>query len=204
MWICLLSSKFFEDTFENAHWRKAKQMRSVPLWFNHLFRHPFLCGEVKRNFKSWTSVTNVNMPALIQVLWGHIWECTVEKSQTNATRTPFIQSSCQTSFPLCREVKRDFNAGQVDRQDGTDLHSKVRIISHPIGLFVPSDICLFVSSDICLFVSSDICSGRICLFVRWPSVKSPTIVLLLRGDTSFRYSVKTKKLQKHSGTGGTV
>ena len=105
-------------------------LRSVPLWFNHLFRHPFLCGEVKRGFKSWTSITNVNMPALIQVLWGHIWECTLEKSQTNATRTPFIQSSCQTSFPLCREVKRDFNAGQVDRQDGTDLHSKVRIISH--------------------------------------------------------------------------
>ena len=57
---------------------------------------------------------------------------------------------------------------------GRIAHSKVGIIFFHLP---QCPIC-----PICLFVSSDICSGRICLFVRWPSVKSPSIVLLLREE----------------------
>ena len=32
MWLCLVSSKQFEDTFKNAQWRKVKQMRPMWLW----------------------------------------------------------------------------------------------------------------------------------------------------------------------------
>ena len=58
MRLYLFSNKSSEETFENAQWRKVKQMQSM-----------WLC----------------NMHALIQVHWGHIWKPIVEKSQTNAT-----------------------------------------------------------------------------------------------------------------------
>ena len=32
MWLCILSGKRFEDTFENAQWRKVKQMQ--PVWLS--------------------------------------------------------------------------------------------------------------------------------------------------------------------------
>ena len=31
LWLCILSGRRFEEIFKNAHWRKVKQMQPVPL-----------------------------------------------------------------------------------------------------------------------------------------------------------------------------
>ena len=57
MWLCIFSRRPFEETFENAQWRK------------HTVE------------KSQTSATNVTLPALSKVLWGDIWRGTVKKGE---------------------------------------------------------------------------------------------------------------------------
>ena len=57
MWSCLFSGRRCEATFQYAQWRKIKQMQPMRL-----------C-----------------MQLFILAIWGHIWRCTVEKSQNNAT-----------------------------------------------------------------------------------------------------------------------
>ena len=68
--LCLFWCKQFEETFENAQWRKIKQMQRMRLWILN---------------KSKTNATNVTLPLLWHGVWRIIWKCTVEKSQTNAT-----------------------------------------------------------------------------------------------------------------------
>ena len=69
MWLYLFSGTEFEGSFENAQWRKVKQMQRMRLWILN---------------KSKTNATNVTLPLLRQAIWGHIWKRTVEKSQINA------------------------------------------------------------------------------------------------------------------------
>ncbi len=111
MWICLLSGKQFEETFENAHWRKVKQLQTMQLCiilfkrFNTcIWKHtpeksqinatnvtmPLIGQAIwrdiwKRTVEKSQTLTNVTLSLLVQAIWGHIWERTVEKSQTNAT-----------------------------------------------------------------------------------------------------------------------
>ena len=70
MWLYLFSGTEFEGSFENAQWRKIKQMQRMRLWILN---------------KSKTNATNVTLPLLWHGVWRIIWKCTVEKSQTNAT-----------------------------------------------------------------------------------------------------------------------
>ena len=55
VWLCMLSGRRFEHSFQNAQWRKAKK-----------------------------NATIATMHSLRQVIWGGIWKGTLEKRQTNA------------------------------------------------------------------------------------------------------------------------
>ena len=93
--------------FEIAQWRKVKQMQ--PMWLcilwlkwkdfhennwsalenlrmtKTLLMWPWPVGIWNCTVeKSQTNATNVTMHPLLQAIWGHIWKDTVEKSQTNA------------------------------------------------------------------------------------------------------------------------
>ena len=59
MWLYIALCKCFDDTFKNAQWRKKK------------------------------NATNVTMHPLRQAIWEHIWQHTVEKSQTSAVNVNF-------------------------------------------------------------------------------------------------------------------
>ena len=88
MWLCIFSSRQFEDTFENAQWRKVKQMQ--PMW---------LCIFSGRKFEAtlentqWRKVKQMH-PMWLCILLGrlfrrYIWKHTVEKSQTNVWEVTF-------------------------------------------------------------------------------------------------------------------
>ena len=112
MWLCILSGRWFENTHENAHWRKIEQMQPMQLCvfsvrqFENTFENA-QWRKAKRMWPMWlfiplckrfedtfwkrtvqwsqTNATNATIPLLKHAIWGHIWKCTVEKSQTNAT-----------------------------------------------------------------------------------------------------------------------
>ena len=75
MWLCLFSGKQFEDTFENAHWRKVKQMQ--PMW---------LCLFSGRQFEEtfenaqWSRIIQMQ-PMWVCIFSGRQFEETFENPQ---------------------------------------------------------------------------------------------------------------------------
>ena len=74
MWLCLFSGMRFDETSENTQWRKAKQMQ--PMWLCML---RFKCIEVAfknaktfKNKRQWTSAISVNMLSLVRTSLGYI------------------------------------------------------------------------------------------------------------------------------------
>ena len=85
MWICILWDRPFEETFENTRWKKLKQMQPM----RPLLRQVIWGDNWKRTVeKSDTNATYVTLPRLMLAIWGLIWKSTPEKSQTNATSVP--------------------------------------------------------------------------------------------------------------------
>ena len=77
MWLCILTGRWFEETFENAQWSKMLLCILTSRRFEEAFENTVE--------KSQTNVTSVAMHARMLSLWRDIWKCTVVKSQTNAT-----------------------------------------------------------------------------------------------------------------------
>ena len=94
-----LGLELFEDTFENTQWRNIKQMQQLRLnasalnrhWKTHTGERPNKCNQCDyatscadvlkthlktHSGKSQTNATNANMHALLQAIWGHIYEKT--------------------------------------------------------------------------------------------------------------------------------
>ena len=86
MWLWIFSGRKFEETFENAQWRKIIQMQPMWLCNLHLLRQA-IWGYIWKCTveKSHSNATNAIRHCLKQAIWGDIWKRTVEKSQTNAT-----------------------------------------------------------------------------------------------------------------------
>ena len=83
MWLCLLWSELFQSTFENARWKKYKykyKCNFASIQAGHLWKH-LKTHSGEKSYKC----KNVTRHLLWQAIWGHIWQRTVEKSQTNAT-----------------------------------------------------------------------------------------------------------------------
>ena len=83
MWLCILSGRQFEDTFEITQWRKAKQMQ--PMWLCiFLGRHSKDSFEntQRRKIKQMQPIWPFHSQK--QAIWGDIWKHIAEKSQTNA------------------------------------------------------------------------------------------------------------------------
>ena len=79
VWLCILLCKRFEETYEKAQWRKVQQMQ--PMWFCIFLCKCFEDTFEKRTLvKSWTDFRFKN---------------TVEKSRTNAT---------DVAIPLLRQA----------------------------------------------------------------------------------------------------
>ena len=105
MWFCILTGRWFEETFENAQWSKMllciltsrrfeeafentveKSQTNVTSVIMPLFEKAIWEHIWKRTVvKSWTNAINVTMHLLGQTFWGHFWKRTMEKSQTNVT-----------------------------------------------------------------------------------------------------------------------
>ena len=121
MWLCILTDKQFEETYENAQWIKARQMQAMWLCIlpSNILRirlkthnatndignvtMPFPFTEMYYNLCDFASSRANNLRThlkthtgeksnkcnqcdnVMQAIWGYIWKCTVEKSQTNAT-----------------------------------------------------------------------------------------------------------------------
>ena len=67
MWLCICSCQLFENTFENAQWRKVKQMQ--PVWFWVLTGVQF--DETFKNAQ-WGNLEQM------QPVWLYILSCTFE------------------------------------------------------------------------------------------------------------------------------
>ena len=88
MWLCILTDRQFEETYENAQGIKARQMQAMWICI-------FLCRPFEETFENaqcnqcdyalYRNVTYVTLHPPGQTIWGHIWKRTLEKSQTNAT-----------------------------------------------------------------------------------------------------------------------
>ena len=140
MWLCILSGRWFEETFENTQWRKVKQMQ--PMWLCLFSGRPFedtfenaqwkksnKCNQcdyssshtshLRRHLtthrKSQTNANYVTMPPLGQTLWGHIWKHTVEKNQTNATNVTLhpLRQGCWVNIWKHTVEKSQTNAPSV-------------------------------------------------------------------------------------------
>ena len=89
MWLCILTDRQFEETYENAQGIKARQMQAM--WIC-----TFLCRPFEETFENaqcnqcdyalYRNVTYVTLHPPGQTIWGHIWKHTLEKSQSNATK----------------------------------------------------------------------------------------------------------------------
>ena len=81
MRLCIRSERRFEVTYENTLMRFWQSM-----WTGMVNKCNQCDFASKRTLeKSQTNETNVTMPFLTQLIWGHIWKYTVEKSQANTT-----------------------------------------------------------------------------------------------------------------------
>ena len=91
LWLCIISGRSFEDTHENTHWRKVKQMQ--PVWLCIL-----LCNKCDANAYAYANASsyaiNVIIHHLWQTVWGDIWRQTVEKSPTNVYEDFWTKSHC--------------------------------------------------------------------------------------------------------------
>ena len=97
MWLCFYSGKRFEATFENAQWRKVKQMQPMRLcllsgkWFEEKFKDAqwkkvkqiqpmrlcLLSGKwFEETFKDaqWRKVKHTQLMRLCHVIWIYIWK----------------------------------------------------------------------------------------------------------------------------------
>ena len=84
MWVCILSCRRFEETFENKQWRKAKQMQPMHSNRLHMRMH------------------NVTMHPLWQAIWGNNWKKnTLGKRQTNATNVNMYPHMQEIGVPDC-------------------------------------------------------------------------------------------------------
>ena len=80
VWLCILWSKQFEDTFENQQWRKPNKCYQCDFAYSQASN---LRTHLKHTVeKNQTNATNATMRPLI---WGNIWKHTVVKNQTNVT-----------------------------------------------------------------------------------------------------------------------
>ena len=84
MWLSLLSCKPFEDTFENAHWGKVKQMQ--PMWLC-LLRSK--CTEVTFK-KTQRRKAKQMQPVWLCLLWPKIFEEAYEEAQFSVERKKVI------------------------------------------------------------------------------------------------------------------
>ena len=72
MWLCILTGRWFEETFENAQWSKMLLCILTSRRFEEAFENTVE--------KSQTNVTSAIMPLFEKAIWGHIWKRTVVKS----------------------------------------------------------------------------------------------------------------------------
>ena len=95
LWLCILSGRPFDNSFENAQWRKVKQMQ--PMW---------LCLLLPKCVKGTSENTHRRKAKQMQPMWlclftgkafwEVIWKPTGEKSQTNAISVitnPLVKAS---------------------------------------------------------------------------------------------------------------
>ena len=106
MWLCILTDRQFEETYENAQWIKARQMQAMWLMIMHPPSKHFEDTFENAQWNQWhwqcdyalslyRNVTYVALHPPGQTIWGHIWKRTLEKSQTNATNA---------TLPLLRQA----------------------------------------------------------------------------------------------------
>ena len=87
MWLCIFTGRQFEGTFENAQRRKVKQMQ--PMWLCILLCTPFegtFENTQRRKTKQMQPVWLCIPSGCRPAIWRHIWKLTLEKSQMNAAR----------------------------------------------------------------------------------------------------------------------
>ena len=77
VWLCLCVCMQFEDTFEKAQWRKVKQMH--PMWL-----HLFSCRRFEVTFENalWRKIKQMQ-PVSLCLLLPKFFEETYEEAQTN-------------------------------------------------------------------------------------------------------------------------
>ena len=115
MWLCILTDRQFEETYENAQWIKARQMQAM-------WTCIFLCRPFEETFENaqcnqcdyalYRNVTYVTLHPPGQTIWGHIWKHTLEKSQTNATNVtmPLLGQAIRGHILRCTVKKSQTNA----------------------------------------------------------------------------------------------
>ena len=83
VWLCIISGKSFEETYEKTHRRKSPT-NATCVTMQHLTQAVWRYTWKNTLEKSPINAASVTMHHLGQVIWGHTWKSTLEKSPTNA------------------------------------------------------------------------------------------------------------------------
>ena len=92
MWICILLCTPFEDTFENTHWGKVKQMQ--PMWLCILSCRPF--KETPENTQR--GKIKQMQAVLLCLFWPKFFEQTHEEAQTSVERRNMVICYLKETF----------------------------------------------------------------------------------------------------------
>ena len=123
MWLCILSSRPFEDAFENAHWRKVKQMQLV--WLCIYSGRPF---EDTFENTQWRKAKQM-LPTWFCIFSSRPFEATFENAQWREKSNKCNQYNFASSRAgnLMRHLKMHSREKSINATNATRHFSKQAI-----------------------------------------------------------------------------
>ena len=99
MWLCIFWGRHFEETFENAQWRKVKQMQPMRLCL-------FKCKQFKETFENaqWRKIKQMQ-PVWVCILQCRQFEDSFENTQRRKVKQMQPVWLCILRLPAVEEAK---------------------------------------------------------------------------------------------------
>ena len=115
VWLCIFSGKGFKETFENAQWRKAKQMQ--PMWLCL-----FLCTSFEETFENaqWRKVKQMQ-PMRLCLLWARQVGGTFEDTQWRKAKQMQPMWLCLLCLKFFEETYEEAQIS-LERRKGNICH----------------------------------------------------------------------------------
>ena len=118
MWLCILTGRWFEETFENAQRSKMLLCILTSRRFEEAFENTVE--------KSQTNVTSAIMPLFEKAICGHIWKRTVVKSWTNAINALIQCDYASSRADVLRTLLKAHNGEKSNKCNQCDFAPSLR------------------------------------------------------------------------------